>query len=90
MVKLTVNSAESDSQTIAPVLSSAAPGERRNIHPPTAICSSNSPEPEPVKSKVILCLVSQQLQDKNDDPACKQVLFFFFLYACDYRLSFTF
>uniref|UniRef100_A0A8V0YNK7 Multiple PDZ domain protein n=1 Tax=Gallus gallus TaxID=9031 RepID=A0A8V0YNK7_CHICK len=50
MVKLTVNSAESDSQTIAPVLSSAAPGERRNIHPPTAICSSNSPEPEPVKN----------------------------------------
>lgn len=50
MVKFTVNSAESDSQTIAPVLSSAAPGERRNIHPPTAICSSNSPEPEPVKN----------------------------------------
>ncbi|XP_042682869.1 multiple PDZ domain protein isoform X7 [Centrocercus urophasianus] len=49
-VKLTINSAEPDSQTIAPVLSSTASAERRNIQPPTAVCSSNSPEPEAVKN----------------------------------------
>uniref|UniRef100_A0A8C9FH53 Multiple PDZ domain crumbs cell polarity complex component n=1 Tax=Pavo cristatus TaxID=9049 RepID=A0A8C9FH53_PAVCR len=47
-VKLTINSAEADSQTVAPILSSAAPAERRNIQPPTAV--SNSPEPEAVKN----------------------------------------
>ncbi|XP_042733365.1 multiple PDZ domain protein isoform X5 [Lagopus leucura] len=49
-VKLTINSAEPDSQTIAPVLSSTASAERRSIQPPTAVCSSNSPEPEAVKN----------------------------------------
>lgn len=76
-MKLTINSAEPDSQTIAPVLSSTASAERRNIQPPTAVCSSNSPEPEAVKSKVIMYLVSQQLRDKDEDPDSKQVLGFF-------------
>uniref|UniRef100_A0A8C2T660 Multiple PDZ domain protein n=1 Tax=Coturnix japonica TaxID=93934 RepID=A0A8C2T660_COTJA len=49
-VKLTINAAEADSQTVAPVLSSTAPAERRNIQPPTAVCSSNSPEPEAIKN----------------------------------------
>ncbi|XP_031449053.1 multiple PDZ domain protein isoform X2 [Phasianus colchicus] len=49
-VRLTINSPEADSRTITPVLSSAAPAERRNIQPPTAVCSSNSPEPEAVKN----------------------------------------
>uniref|UniRef100_A0A8C3LQ88 Multiple PDZ domain protein n=1 Tax=Chrysolophus pictus TaxID=9089 RepID=A0A8C3LQ88_CHRPC len=49
-VRLTISTAEADNRTIAPVLSSAAPAERRNIQPPTAVCSSNSPEPEAVKN----------------------------------------
>uniref|UniRef100_A0A803Y5R9 Multiple PDZ domain protein n=1 Tax=Meleagris gallopavo TaxID=9103 RepID=A0A803Y5R9_MELGA len=41
-VKLTINSPETDSQTIAPVLSSAGSAERRNIQPPKPVCSSNT------------------------------------------------
>uniref|UniRef100_A0A803YMU8 Multiple PDZ domain protein n=1 Tax=Meleagris gallopavo TaxID=9103 RepID=A0A803YMU8_MELGA len=49
-VKLTINSPETDSQTIAPVLSSAGSAERRNIQPPKPVCSSSTPEPEAVKN----------------------------------------
>ncbi|XP_072215274.1 multiple PDZ domain protein isoform X13 [Excalfactoria chinensis] len=49
MVKLTINSAEAHSQTVAPVLP-ITPAERRNIQPPAAVCSSISPEPEAVKN----------------------------------------
>ncbi|KAF1433099.1 Multiple PDZ domain protein, partial [Spheniscus magellanicus] len=50
MVRLTINSAETDSLTAAPVPSSAAPAERRNMQPPATVPSSSSPEPEAVKS----------------------------------------
>ncbi|XP_071587869.1 multiple PDZ domain protein isoform X15 [Heliangelus exortis] len=49
MVRLTVNSAETDSPPGAPVLSSTAPVDRRNIQPPATAPSSSSPEPEAVK-----------------------------------------
>ncbi|XP_065601565.1 multiple PDZ domain protein isoform X2 [Cyrtonyx montezumae] len=49
-VRLTINSAEEDSPSIAPVPSSTASAERRNIQPPASVCSSNSPEPETVKN----------------------------------------
>ncbi|KAF1601362.1 Multiple PDZ domain protein, partial [Eudyptes chrysolophus] len=50
MVRLTINSAETDSLTAAPVPSSAAPAERRNMQPPATVPSSSSPEPEAVKN----------------------------------------
>uniref|UniRef100_A0A8B9N5X1 Multiple PDZ domain crumbs cell polarity complex component n=1 Tax=Accipiter nisus TaxID=211598 RepID=A0A8B9N5X1_9AVES len=50
MVKLTINSAEMDRLTAAPVPSSTAPAERRNMQPPATVPSSNSPEPEAVKN----------------------------------------
>ncbi|KAK1213234.1 MPDZ protein, partial [Pygoscelis papua] len=50
MVRLTINSAEMDSLTAAPVPSSAAPAERRNMQPPATVPSSSSPEPEAVKN----------------------------------------
>ncbi|NWS72944.1 MPDZ protein, partial [Crotophaga sulcirostris] len=50
MVRLTINSAEPDSLTAAPVPSSTALTERRNIQPPGTLPSSSSPEPEAVKS----------------------------------------
>ncbi|XP_010289127.1 PREDICTED: multiple PDZ domain protein [Phaethon lepturus] len=50
MVRLTINSAETDSLTAAPVPSSTAPAERRNMQPPATVPSSNSPEPEAVKN----------------------------------------
>ncbi|KAM9587670.1 multiple PDZ domain protein isoform 17-T17 [Morphnus guianensis] len=50
MVKLTINSAETDSLTAAPVPSSTAPAERRNMQPPATVPSSSSPEPEAVKN----------------------------------------
>ncbi|OXB81736.1 UNVERIFIED_CONTAM: hypothetical protein H355_010297 [Colinus virginianus] len=49
-VRLTISSAEADSPSVAPVPSSTAPAERRNIQPPAAVCSSNSPEPEAAKN----------------------------------------
>ncbi|NXX81713.1 MPDZ protein, partial [Urocolius indicus] len=49
MVKLTINSVETDSLTAAPVPSSTATAERRNMQPPTTVPSS-SPEPEAVKN----------------------------------------
>ncbi|NXS66794.1 MPDZ protein, partial [Pandion haliaetus] len=50
MVKLTINSAETDSLTAVPVPSSTAPAERRNMQPPASVPSSSSPEPEAVKN----------------------------------------
>ncbi|KFP16984.1 Multiple PDZ domain protein, partial [Egretta garzetta] len=50
MVRLTINSAETDSLTAAAVPSSTAPAERRNMQPPTTVPSSSSPEPEAVKN----------------------------------------
>ncbi|XP_074022453.1 multiple PDZ domain protein [Numenius arquata] len=50
MVRLTINSAEMDSLTAAPVPSSTAPAERRNMQLPTTAPSSSSPEPEAVKN----------------------------------------
>ncbi|NWR67203.1 MPDZ protein, partial [Bucorvus abyssinicus] len=47
VVRLTVNSAETDNMTAAPV---PLPSERRNIHLPANVPSSSSPEPEAVKS----------------------------------------
>ncbi|XP_040435417.1 multiple PDZ domain protein isoform X14 [Falco naumanni] len=50
MVRLTINSAETDSLTAAPVPSSTAPAERRNTQPSATFPSSSSPEPEAVKN----------------------------------------
>ncbi|KAM6036409.1 multiple PDZ domain protein isoform 4-T6 [Theristicus caerulescens] len=50
MVRLTINSAEMGSLTAAPVPSSTAPAERRNMQPPATVPSSSSPEPEAVKN----------------------------------------
>ncbi|NWQ79138.1 MPDZ protein, partial [Columbina picui] len=50
MVRLTINSAETDSVTAAPVPSSTAPAERRNMQPSATVPSSSSPEPEAVKN----------------------------------------
>ncbi|KAM6187313.1 multiple PDZ domain protein isoform 2-T2 [Sarcoramphus papa] len=50
MVRLTISSAETDSQTAAPVPSSTAAAERRNTQPPATVPSSSSPEPEAVKN----------------------------------------
>ncbi|XP_074425099.1 multiple PDZ domain protein isoform X14 [Larus michahellis] len=50
MVRLTINSAETDSLTAPPVPSGTAPAERRNMQPPATIPSSSSPEPEAVKN----------------------------------------
>ncbi|KFV11867.1 Multiple PDZ domain protein, partial [Tauraco erythrolophus] len=50
MVRLTINSTEADSPTTAPVPSSTASAERRNMQPPAAAPSSSSPEPEAVKN----------------------------------------
>ncbi|NXF11137.1 MPDZ protein, partial [Smithornis capensis] len=49
-VRLTVNSAETDNLTVAPVTSSTAPAERRNMQPPATVPASSSPEPETVKN----------------------------------------
>ncbi|NXO01667.1 MPDZ protein, partial [Rhinopomastus cyanomelas] len=49
-VKLTINSAETDMTSAAPVPSSIASAERRNIQLPATIPPSSSPEPESVKS----------------------------------------
>ncbi|XP_074994525.1 multiple PDZ domain protein isoform X2 [Calonectris borealis] len=50
MVRLTINSAEMDNLTAAPVPSSTAPAERRNTQLPATVPSSSSPEPETVKN----------------------------------------
>ncbi|NXF91456.1 MPDZ protein, partial [Eubucco bourcierii] len=50
VVRLTVNSAEVDSLTAAPVPSSTAPAERKNIQSSVTVPFSSSPEPEAVKS----------------------------------------
>ncbi|NXN76551.1 MPDZ protein, partial [Himantopus himantopus] len=50
MVRLTINSAEADSLTAAPVPSSTAPAERSSMQLPAAVPSSSSPEPEAVKN----------------------------------------
>ncbi|XP_010177107.1 PREDICTED: multiple PDZ domain protein-like [Mesitornis unicolor] len=47
VVKLTINSAETDSVTAAPVPSNMVPAERKNMQPPAAVPSPCSPEPEP-------------------------------------------
>ncbi|NXJ79745.1 MPDZ protein, partial [Trogon melanurus] len=50
VVRLTINSAETDSLTATPVPSSAAPAERRTIQPLATVPPSSSPEPEAVKN----------------------------------------
>ncbi|NXJ63541.1 MPDZ protein, partial [Rostratula benghalensis] len=50
MVRLTINSAETDSLTAAPVPSTTASAERRNMQPLATAPSSSSPEPEAVKN----------------------------------------
>ncbi|XP_061223916.1 multiple PDZ domain protein isoform X4 [Neopsephotus bourkii] len=50
MVRLTVNSVETDSLTAAPVPPSTAPVERRSMQPPASFPSSSSPEPEAMKN----------------------------------------
>ncbi|KFW79069.1 Multiple PDZ domain protein, partial [Manacus vitellinus] len=49
-VRLTINSAELDNLTAAPVPSSTAPVDKRNMQPPATIPASSSPEPEAVKN----------------------------------------
>ncbi|NXC70632.1 MPDZ protein, partial [Anhinga anhinga] len=49
-VRLTINSAETDSLTAAPVASSTAQTERKNMQLLATIPSSSSPEPEAVKN----------------------------------------
>ncbi|XP_057262224.1 multiple PDZ domain protein isoform X3 [Pezoporus wallicus] len=50
MVRLTINSVETDSLTAAPVPPSTAPAERRSMQPSASLPSSSSPEPEAVKN----------------------------------------
>uniref|UniRef100_A0A8C6JZY0 Multiple PDZ domain protein n=1 Tax=Melopsittacus undulatus TaxID=13146 RepID=A0A8C6JZY0_MELUD len=50
MVRLKINSVETDSLTAAPVPLSTAPAERRSMQPPACLPSSSSPEPETVKN----------------------------------------
>ncbi|NWV05231.1 MPDZ protein, partial [Ptilonorhynchus violaceus] len=50
MVRLTINSAETDNLAAAPVLSSTVPAEKRNMQPPAIVPTSSSPEPEAVKN----------------------------------------
>ncbi|NXF48393.1 MPDZ protein, partial [Oceanites oceanicus] len=50
IVRLTINSAETDSLTAAPVPSSTALAERRNMQPPATVPSSSSPEPEALRN----------------------------------------
>ncbi|XP_027491045.1 multiple PDZ domain protein isoform X2 [Corapipo altera] len=49
-VRLTINSAELDNLTAAPLSSSTAPADKRNMQPPATIPASSSPEPEAVKN----------------------------------------
>ncbi|XP_027739519.1 multiple PDZ domain protein isoform X11 [Empidonax traillii] len=49
-VRLTINSVEMDNLTAAPVPSSTAPAEKRNMQPPATVPASSSPEPEAVKN----------------------------------------
>ncbi|NWS12088.1 MPDZ protein, partial [Pachyramphus minor] len=49
-VRLTINSAELDNLTAAPVPSSTAPAEKRNMQPQATVPASSSPEPEAVKN----------------------------------------
>ncbi|XP_021381242.2 multiple PDZ domain protein isoform X11 [Lonchura striata] len=50
VVRLTINPAETDNLTTAPVPPSTVPAEKRNMQPPAAVPTSNSPEPEAVKN----------------------------------------
>ncbi|KAM9262017.1 multiple PDZ domain protein [Morus bassanus] len=50
MVKLTINSAETDSLTAPPVTSITAQAEKKNMQLPATVPSSSSPEPEAVKN----------------------------------------
>uniref|UniRef100_A0A8C5TRC0 Multiple PDZ domain protein n=1 Tax=Malurus cyaneus samueli TaxID=2593467 RepID=A0A8C5TRC0_9PASS len=50
MVRLTINSVETENLTIAPVPSSAIPAEKRNLQPPATVPTSSSPEPDAVKN----------------------------------------
>ncbi|XP_062456385.1 multiple PDZ domain protein isoform X4 [Rhea pennata] len=49
-VKLTINSAEVDSLTAAPVPASTALAEKRNIQQPATVPASGSPEPEAIRN----------------------------------------
>ncbi|NWI11735.1 MPDZ protein, partial [Crypturellus soui] len=49
-VKLTINSAELESLTAAPLPASSAPAERRSIQQPAAAPASGSPEPEAIRN----------------------------------------
>ncbi|XP_065517363.1 multiple PDZ domain protein isoform X6 [Lathamus discolor] len=50
MVRLTINSVETDSLTAAPVPPSTAPAEKRSMQLPASLPSSSSPEPEAMKN----------------------------------------
>ncbi|XP_057230509.1 multiple PDZ domain protein isoform X6 [Malurus melanocephalus] len=50
MVRLTINSVETENLTIAPVPSSTIPAEKRNLQPPATVPTSSSPEPDAVKN----------------------------------------
>ncbi|NXK34042.1 MPDZ protein, partial [Piprites chloris] len=49
-VRLTINSVEMDNLTAAPLPSSTAPAEKRNMQPSATVPASSSPEPEAVKN----------------------------------------
>ncbi|NXO65939.1 MPDZ protein, partial [Phainopepla nitens] len=50
VVRLTINSAETDNPTTAPAAPSTVPTEKRNMQPPAAVPTSSLPEPEAVKN----------------------------------------
>ncbi|KFQ49496.1 Multiple PDZ domain protein, partial [Nestor notabilis] len=50
VVRLTINSVETDSLSAAPVPPSTGPAERRSMQPPAHLPSSSSPEPEAMKN----------------------------------------
>ncbi|NXD05133.1 MPDZ protein, partial [Certhia familiaris] len=50
VVRLTINPAETDNLTTAPVPPSTVPSEKRNMQPPAVVPTSSSPEPEAVKN----------------------------------------
>uniref|UniRef100_A0A8C0V083 Multiple PDZ domain crumbs cell polarity complex component n=1 Tax=Cyanistes caeruleus TaxID=156563 RepID=A0A8C0V083_CYACU len=59
VVRLAINPAETDNLTTAPAPPSTVPAEKRNMQPLAAVPASSSPEPEAVKSNLILvCLYS--------------------------------
>ncbi|NWT66177.1 MPDZ protein, partial [Prunella himalayana] len=50
VVRLTINSAETDNLTTAPAPTSTVPAEKKNMQPPASVPTSSSPEPEAAKN----------------------------------------